>query len=53
LIGLTLPRLRWFVVQLSGKMTTSAQVVLTADQQLVLDSRQRVWVASAPSVANP
>ncbi len=51
LIGLTLPRLRWFLVRLSADMVTPAHVVLTPDRQLVLDSSQRVWVASAPSVA--
>jgi hypothetical protein len=51
LIGLTLPRLRWFLVRLSADMVTPAHVVLTPDQQLVLDSSQRVWVASAPIVA--
>ncbi len=53
LIGLSLPRLRWFLVQLSANMATPAQVVLTADQQLVRDSSQRVWVAPVPTVAGP
>ena len=53
LIGLSLPRLRWLLVQPSANMTTPAQVVLTAAQQLVLDSSQRVWAAPIPSVANP
>lgn len=53
LIGLSLPRPRWLLVQPSANMTTPAQVVLTADQQLVLDSSQRVWAAPIPSVANP
>ena len=51
LIGLSLPGRRWFLVQLPAKIAPPTQLVLTANQQLVLDSRQRLWAAGAPRVA--